>query len=100
MNKSWTEVYDDLCKIGREICDMPNDKATYKKYLLLNGFKYVSYKPEYGSSRPTVDNFSKHHNDGKVYVLSLAHHLVTSVDGNYYDIFDSGSYCVYSWFEK
>ena len=32
MRRSWIEVYDDICQIGREEYDMPNSDAVWGLY--------------------------------------------------------------------
>lgn len=95
----WFDVYDELCRIGRKLQRMPNSDKTYKKMLVDRGFEYCGLKMEKGSKRLTVKEFARKHKKG-TYVLRVAGHVVTVVNGKYYDIFDSGDYCVYSYFWK
>ncbi|MBQ2015580.1 MAG: hypothetical protein II207_01100, partial [Clostridia bacterium] len=52
-----------------------------------------------GSKRPTVLSFTKEHKEG-TYILSVAHHLTVCKDGKYYDIWDCGESCLYTYWEK
>ena len=63
------------------------------------GFRYVGISNKKGSKRPTVEGFTKSNKLGK-FVLVVAHHLVASVDGTYYDTWDSGDKSMYGYWEK
>lgn len=74
-------------------------KPCYKRYLEEHGFEYVGISNKKGSKRPTVESFTKDHKEG-TYFLSVANHVVASVDGNFYDTWDSGDCCLYGYWEK
>ena len=97
--ESWTEVFDELVPIAREMQCVPNEKACYEEYLKRKGFTYHGVSNKKGTKRPTVDRFSKDHKTGS-YVLVVANHLVSAVDGIYYDTWESGEYCMYGYWEK
>ena len=78
---------------------MPNGKKCYESYLKANGFEYHGISNKKGSKRPTVDRFTKDHKDG-FYFLNVANHCVASVDGFYYDTWESGECCMYGYWEK
>jgi len=98
-NKEWDSIYVSLMLIGFELKTIPNDGETWKKYLMERGFVYNSIAVTKGSKRPTVYGFAKEHPEG-TYVLKVAKHIVTVVDGYYYDIYDCGVCSVYSYWEK
>jgi len=99
MEKEWDEVYQDLCSLGMELKAMPNDDIVWKKYLLENGFQYHKVSNKKGSKRPRVNEFAKDNKEG-TYILRVANHIVTCVDGYYYDLFDAGSSALYGYYEK
>ena len=77
-----------------------NCRPCYEKYLEeVKKFKYQGISNKKGTRRPTVKSFANTHRNG-TYVLRLAHHLVTVVDGFYYDTWDSGEYSLYGYWEK
>ena len=96
---SWDDVYRELCKIGFELKVMPNSDEAYHKYLEDSGFERRKISVKKGSKRPTVLSFTKEHKEG-VYVLRVANHVTVSKEGIYYDIWDCGDSCVYSYWEK
>lgn len=99
LDKNWDEAYIELCKLGLELKAMPNDNMTWKEYLERNGFVKHSIKVVKGSRRPTVQSFAKDHKKG-TFVLNVANHIVTVVDGYYYDTWDSGEKSLYGFYEK
>ena len=99
LNKEWQEVFDDLVPIARELQCMPNGKPCFEKYLKDNGFIYHGISNTKGTKRPTVDRFTKDHKKG-TYFLRVANHVVASVDGYYYDTWDSGHKPLYGYWEK
>ena len=99
LNKSWLEVFDELVPIAREKMTMLNNPECYSEYLEQNGFVRVKISVKKGHKRPTPLTFTKTHKTG-TYILSLAHHIVCSKDGIYYDVWDCGDNCVYTYWEK
>ena len=97
--KDWLEVFDELMKIARNEQAIPNGKLCYEIFLKENGFKYTGVSNKKGSKRPTVLSFTQGHTEG-VYVLIVANHIVASVDGVYYDTWDSGQCSMYGYWEK
>lgn len=99
VNLDWIEVFEELVPYARELQCMPNSKACYEKYLKDKGFTYTGISNKKGTKRPTVDSFAKAHKSG-TYVLIVANHLVSVVDGIYYDTWDSGEKSMYGYWER
>lgn len=95
----WDTIYRELCDIGFKLKVMPNDDKCWAQFLTAHGFTYKSLTPEKGSKRQTVAGFAKEHTGGAC-VLRVAHHLVTCIDGVYYDLNDFGGHCVYGYWKK
>ena len=91
-SKSWDEVFDELCVIGKRLKCIPTSKEVYEEYL---------------SSYPTMDVFYlirkfkkkrlkvKEVINPKMCICRVAHHLVACKGGDYFDTFDSGEKCLY-----
>jgi hypothetical protein len=99
LNMEWLEVFEELLPYARETQAMPNNKVVYEQYILDKGFKYVGVSNKKGAKRPTVQSFAKEHNEG-TYILRVAHHIVTVVDGYFYDTWDSGDKSLYGYWVK
>lgn len=99
MNKTWIEVFNELIPYAIEMQCMPNEKACYERYLKDNGFEYHGISNKKGSKRPTVESFTKEHKVG-TFFLNVANHVVSVMDGTYYDTWDSGRCCLYGYYEK
>lgn len=95
----WLTVFEQLIPYAREKQCMPNGKAAYEEYLKDKGFVYKGISNTKGSKRPTVQKFALQHKKG-IFVLRVAHHLVTCVDGTFYDTWDSGEKSLYGYWEK
>lgn len=98
LGMTWLEVFDDIHPISRELQIPFNSKLCYEKYLNNKGFEYQGVSNKKGTKRPTVKSFTKEHDKG-IYVLRVAHHLVTVVDGYYFDVWDSGDCCLYGYWK-
>ena len=99
LNMEWLQVFDEIQPISREL-QVPFDcRPCYEKYIENKGFKYYGVSNKKGAKRPTVEMFAKEHKVG-TYILRVAHHLVTVVDGAYYDTWDSGKCCLYGYWKK
>lgn len=98
-NIEWTEAFDLLVKYARESQTMINSLNNIKELFDNNKIKYTTiYK-----QRLTVKEFAKKYNKGTyaLYIrVGFRTHLVTVVDGIYYDTWDCGSKLVYGYWEK
>lgn len=85
----WESVYINLCEEGLEICDLPNSNATWDRFLRRIGFR-KHIMPNTCPSCYTVKQFCYDNPNGK-FILATGDHAVAVIDGNYFDIFDSGT---------
>ena len=92
----WLSAYDLLVSKGRDMQRMPDSIETIKGVLSDFDFVYTGLKIERGKRRPTVADFASAHPTGR-YVLSVASHMVTVINGDWYDTWDCGGRCVYSY---
>ena len=94
--KSWFEVYTELALKGLQMCDMPSSNQVWGAYLRDNGFKR-HVVPDTCPECYTVKDFCGEHFKG-TYVLGTGSHVVTVIDGDYYDTWDSGDeQPIYYW---
>lgn len=97
LNKEWDKIYLDLCLLGFLECDMPNANHVWGKYLEDHGFISRTLS---ATSNVTVRSFCTDHPRG-LYILATGAHVVTVIDGQYYDAWDSGNERpIYVWEEK
>ena len=88
LGKSWLEVYDMLCKIGRELNAMPNDEITYKELLNRLNAKKVELKDNEELSQFALSHTGR-------YVIKLKNRLTACIDNHLYDENDYTGYKVY-----
>lgn len=95
---SWKDVYLDLCREGLLRCDMPSSNDVWGAYLRNRG--YERFAAPRCPDCYTVADFAEDHPYGK-YLLALHEHVVTVIDGDYYDIWNSGDETVnFYWTKK
>lgn len=99
LNCTWEESLTKLYQEALKIKDAPGSRETISKVLEANGFKWVPICPKRGEKRPIVANFAKENNE-KIYVFNVSSHIVTAVNGKYYDIWDSGDKPLYGYWVK
>lgn len=97
--KDWDTVFEELIEIGREHKVMPHSDEAWKMYVEQYGFIKHSIKVVKGQRRLRVDGFARTLGKKGTFLLNVANHLVTSVDGYYYDTWDCGDKMVYNYFE-
>lgn len=98
LNKSWDYVYDEIALQGKLMYDMPSSNAVWGAYLHENGYKrYVI--PDNCPVCYSIIQFCEDHPYGK-YLLATGTHVVTVIDGNYYDTWDSGDEIPIYYFTK
>ena len=91
--KSWTAVHLELSDLSRSQCNMPSANTIWGQYLERN----MSYRePRYPI---TVRQFCLIHPYG-VYTIGTGSHAVSVIDGDWYDIWDSGDELVSYYFER
>lgn len=97
--KGWEDVYKGLCEVGFDLKVMPSSDEAWIKYLENEGFKRVALPVKKGQRRMRVNDFAKKNKKG-TFILRVANHIVTCVDGYYYDLWDSADSAVYAYFTK
>ncbi len=95
---NWVDTYINLCSEGLIFRDMPNANYVWGMYLKKNGFEEKNLSSVCPNCT-TVRRFSKEHKRGR-YVLACQNHVVASVDGDYFDTWDSGDEIVIYYYEK
>lgn len=87
-NRRWHDVYNDLCSVGYEDCNMPSADAVWGHYLHLLGAEPFLL-PKSCPRCTTVRKFSEIFSHG-TYIIGTGSHAVAVIDGDYYDSWDSG----------
>ena len=96
MDMSWDDIHTDLCMVSHYIHDMPSSNAVWGEYLYLNGFRRHAI-PNTCPACYSIRQFARDYPVG-TFVLATGSHVVTVVDGDYYDTWDSGSEIpIYYW---
>lgn len=89
LDKSWDEVYSGIVLSGYLNKDMPSGNSVWGAYLKKHGY-VKRLLPDTCPDCYTVKDFCYDHPYGK-YLLVLDGHVVTVVDGDYYDTWNSGN---------
>ena len=88
-DQSWRETYRVLCRYGEVQGDLPNSNMVWNMYLRERGGKQFLL-PETCPDCITVSAFCDRYPKG-VYVIGTGDHAVAVIDGDWYDIWDSGN---------
>lgn len=92
----WYDTFVELCLQALKMFDMPSSNRVWHEFLRLKGYKR-HVVPTEGYNSYTVKDFCGEHFKG-TYILGTGSHVVTVIDGDYYDTWDSGDeYPVYYW---
>ena len=93
LDQDWQKTYIDICILGLKMCDMPSSNAVWEKYLTDKGYsrKWANFE--------TVEHFCAEHPKGK-YILATGSHVIAVINGDYYDVWDSGLQPIRYYFEK
>ena len=95
----WDKAFIDIANQAFQMKLGPTDIKVFEKIITRYGFKAVSCKAEKGKSRPKVKDIALQYR-GSIAVARVAHHVVTCIDGNYIDTWDSGEAAVYKLWVK
>lgn len=96
--KEWETTYIEIACEGLKYYDMPSSNYVWGMYLQRHGFRQYSI-PNICPSCTTVKEFSDKHKRG-TYVLGCQNHVVCSIDGNFFDSWDSSEEIVYFYWQK
>jgi hypothetical protein len=96
---TWEEAFLKLATAAYGMCDMPSSNAVIWAVLRQNDF--ISYRlPDDRVGSFTVREFCDANPSG-TFVLFTSGHVVTAVDGDYWDSWDSGNEAIlYVWFRR
>lgn len=84
----WEKAYDLMTEKGKSMGEMPSKDSVWSAVLRDHGFLRRAV-PNFCPECYTVRDFASEHFRG-VYVLAVGGHVVTVIDGDYYDLWDSG----------
>lgn len=97
--QDWQSAYSALAVKGYEMSDLPSANNVWGAYLREKGFRR-EIVPNTCPDCYTVRDFCADHPRG-VFVLALDGHVVTVVDGDHFDTWDSGGETVlYYWYKE
>lgn len=88
LKRSWYDIYDDLCELGRRECNVPSADSVWGLYLQLLGAE-AFLLPDSCPRCTTVSEFAKRYPRG-TYIIGTGGHAVAVIDGDYYDSWNSG----------
>lgn len=108
LNYNWFMVHDELSFLSRKMGDMPSSNEVWKTYLTRKGYK-EEFIENTCPDCLTVEGFARSHPKGR-YILNTCEytkanniivtgtHVVTVINGDYYDSWDSGADVPLSYF--
>ena len=87
--QEWLTVYWNICEQGAMLFDMPSSNNVWASYLRKLGYRRFAISdncPDCYSVRDFCFDYPR----GR-FLLATGSHVVTVIDGNYYDAWDSGN---------
>lgn len=96
LEDSWENIYTDLSMQGFYMHAMPSANNVWGRYLKSNGYHRITI-PDTCPDCYTIRDFAIEHPVWK-YLVGTRSHVVTVIDGNYYDAWDCGNEVpIYYW---
>ena len=93
---SWDQAYDEVCRLGGIMHNMPSANEVWGQYLKEHGFNRYTL-PNTCPHCYTISMFCDSHPIG-VYALATGSHVVSAINGDYFDSGNSGDEVVaYFW---
>lgn len=87
LNMSWFQVFDELCNVARNDCNMPSADSVWGHYLYLKGFEPFLL-PQNCPRCVTVRAFTEIFPEG-IFIIGTGNHAIAVINGNHYDSWDS-----------
>jgi len=97
--KSWEEVYDGLCKIGRRMFRMPSEKEVYDEYLQSLGWKKQKMPRRKDRTRYTVAEFIEENPKLKA-IVNVASHVTVIDESKLIDLWNCSRKCMGNYWTK
>ena len=98
-NLTWDSAYNILCDKGFYMCNMPSSKAVVHAVLRSLGFHQFAL-PNDIPDKYTLIDFCLDHPRG-TFIVALDNHIVTVINGEYYDAWNSGDeYPLYYFYKE
>lgn len=94
LEDSWHKTHENLSDLSNSMCNMPSANVVWGEYLEGKGMKYKV--PRFPI---TVRQFCRNNPKG-VFTIGTGIHAVTVIDGDWYDIWDSGDEKISYYFER
>lgn len=95
----WETCFDELCVIAKNQKRMPNEWKVVEEWLRNHNYVKYSYgRLSKGERRVSVNEFAIDNPEGS-YLISVAGHVVASIDGYYYDSWDCGNCKIYTYYK-
>ena len=99
LGQSWDKTFVGIAMQAFCSCDMPSSNAVFGAYLKSKGYER-NVVPSDCPDCYTVSDFCEDHPEG-TFILALDKHVVTVIDGDYFDTWDSGDEeVIYFWVKK
>lgn len=95
---TWKDAYIKLTVQGLEDCDIISSNKVWDNFLRRIGFRRYMI-PDTCPQCYTVKDFCEDHPHGK-YVLATGNHAVATIDGDYFDIWDSGREPIIFYYQR
>jgi len=100
LDTDWDSAYAGVSLQGFKMKNMPSANDVWSEYLAENHFIPEMSICRYMNPPCNVRQFAKAHPSGR-FLLFIGGHVVTVVDGDYYDTWDSGDEIpLFYWKEK
>lgn len=100
LDKDWDDVYAQISLQGFKMKDMPSSNSVWGESLMECGFEPAQALCQFLNPPCTVRSFAEAHPAGR-FLLFIGGHVVTVIDGDYYDTWDSGDEIpLFYWKEK
>ena len=87
-DKSWEEIYIELCLLGYIVGDLPSSNKVWDTYLITQGFTRHIVSAECLDCY-AINDFCEEYPRG-IYVIGTGTHAVCVIDGTIYDTWQSG----------
>lgn len=94
LDKTWMEVYDTLCQIGRKKNRMPNEVEVFAQYLKDEGWEICRQPRRENRKKYTGEEFVQEIANGRTCIMLMANHLTCCKDNKLRDTWNCCNYTV------
>ena len=100
LNQQWEETFEDLCKIAKKKCRMPNDQKVYESYLINKGWSKCSEPRNFDNTKMLIKDAVPYIKEKQLIIYAGSRHITYVEEMTLYDTWDCRRKTMHTYWRK